>query len=79
MKNSPLIQLSHSRLSLEFGLELLYKREFHQVFDEHQSHPEFGPLMVRMKVKQENGDSIMTEDQWDAASLLPSLSSSTGI
>lgn len=58
----------------EYGLSVEYKEEFHQVFEEHQEHPDFGPLMVRMKVVDSNGESAMDEDQWEAASakkLLP--------
>lgn len=56
------------RMAKEYGLELKYKEEFHEVFAEHQEHPEFGPLMVRMKVVEPNGESSMDEDQWEAAS-----------
>ena len=56
------------RMAREYGLELKYKEEFHEVFAEHQEHPEFGPLMVRMKVVEPNGESSMDEDQWEAAS-----------
>ena len=55
-------------MAKEYGLELKYKEEFHEVFAEHQEHPEFGPLMVRMKVVEPNGESSMDEDQWEAAS-----------
>ena len=55
-------------MAREYGLELKYKEEFHEVFAEHQEHPEFGPLMVRMKVVEPNGESSMDEDQWEAAS-----------
>jgi mRNA (guanine-N7-)-methyltransferase len=53
----------------EYKLYLTYKEEFHQVFEEHQEHPEFGPLMERMKVVDSNGESSMDEDQWEAASM----------
>lgn len=56
------------RMAKEYGLELKYREEFHEVFAEHQEHPEFGPLMVRMKVVESNGESSMDEDQWEAAS-----------
>jgi len=56
-------------MATEYGLDLKYKEEFHEVFAEHQEHPEFGPLMVRMKVVEENGESSMTEDQWEAANI----------
>lgn len=55
-------------MATEYGLQLKYKEEFHAVFEEHQEHPEFGPLMVRMKVVEQNGESSMNEDQWEAAS-----------
>jgi len=56
-------------MATEYGLDLKYKEEFHEVFEEHQEHPEFGPLMVRMKVVEENGESSMNEDQWEAANI----------
>jgi hypothetical protein len=52
----------------EHGLILVYKEEFHHVFTEHRDHPEFGPLLVRMKVVDSKGESAMDFDQWDAAS-----------
>jgi len=56
-------------MAKEYGLELKYREEFHEVFAEHQEHPEFGPLMVRMKVVESNGESSMDEDQWEAANI----------
>lgn len=38
------------------------------MYEEHQEHQEFGPLLVRMKVVDANGESSMDEDQWEAAS-----------
>ncbi len=57
------------RMAAEYHLNLLYMKEFHQVFEEHQEHPEFKPLMLRMKVVDDNGESAMDEDQWEAASM----------
>lgn len=59
-----------SSMAKEYGLDLKYKEEFHGMFEEHQEHPEFGPLMVRMNVVDANGESSMDEDQWEAASEL---------
>jgi len=56
-------------MAAEYNLYPVYKEEFHQVFEEHQEHPEFGPLMVRMKVVDANGESSMDEDQWEAANI----------
>lgn len=55
-------------MAKEYGLFVKYKEEFHEVFSENQEHPEFGPLMLRMKVVDANGESSMDEDQWEAAS-----------
>jgi hypothetical protein len=61
-------------MAAEYGLRPLYRSEFHQVFEEFKEHPEFGPLMVKMKVVDPNGESAMDEDQWEAVSTcLPSL------
>ena len=49
-------------------MELLYKKEFHHIFEEHEDHPEFAPLLQRMHVVDANGESQMDEDQWEAAS-----------
>ncbi|KAJ3773850.1 mRNA capping enzyme-domain-containing protein [Lentinula raphanica] len=56
-------------LAAEYHLHPLYKEEFHDVFSEHRDHPEFGPLMVRMRVVDNNGETSMDEDQWDAANI----------
>ncbi|KAG6813611.1 hypothetical protein H0H92_009228 [Tricholoma furcatifolium] len=58
------------QLASEYDLYPVYKEEFHQVFTEHQEHQEFGPLMVRMKVVDPNGESSMDEDQWEAATII---------
>jgi len=57
------------RLAATYGLVLKYKKEFHQVFEENQEHHEFGPLLQRMNVVDEKGESHMDEDQWEAANV----------
>src|SRR5215472_2282596 len=59
----------------EYKLFPVYKEEFHHVFTEHRDDPEFGTLMIRMKVVNANGESAMDVDQWDAASTFPSSTS----
>ncbi|ETW85458.1 hypothetical protein HETIRDRAFT_311168 [Heterobasidion irregulare TC 32-1] len=56
-------------LAAEYGLHPVYKKEFHEVFEEHQGHAEFGPLLERMKVVDKDGESQMDEDQWEAANI----------
>ena len=58
-------------MAADFGLHPVYKEEFHHVFEEHQDHAEFKPLLVRMKVVDDEGASAMDEDQWEAASMDP--------
>jgi mRNA (guanine-N7-)-methyltransferase len=58
------------QLAAEQGLHLVYRAEFHEVYQEHCDHREYGPLLVRMKVQNEQGESQMDEDQWEAASEL---------
>ncbi|KAF8626061.1 hypothetical protein AX15_005097 [Amanita polypyramis BW_CC] len=57
------------QMAAEYKLHLLYRQEFHRVFEEHQDHAEFGPLMVRMRVVDSDGASAMDEDQWEAANI----------
>jgi len=55
------------QMAAEYKLFPIYKEEFHHVFQEHQEL--YKPLMVRMKVVDDNGESSMDEDQWEAANI----------
>jgi len=57
------------QMAADYGLFPVYKEEFHHVFEEHQDHPDFKPLLVRMKVVDDEGASAMDEDQWEAANI----------
>jgi mRNA (guanine-N7-)-methyltransferase len=57
-----------SRLAAKYDLYPLYKKEFHELFEEFHEHPEFKPLLQRMNVVDANGESEMNDDQWEAAS-----------
>ncbi|CAG8716585.1 12642_t:CDS:2, partial [Acaulospora colombiana] len=54
-------------LTKEYGLSLVYKKEFHEIFQEEQEDPEFSTLLKKMKVVDDKNESAMDEDQWDAA------------
>jgi mRNA (guanine-N7-)-methyltransferase len=60
-----------SRLAANYNLYPLYKKEFHELFEEFHEHPEFKPLLQRMNVVDANGESEMDDDQWEAASTSP--------
>lgn len=55
-------------MAAEYKLHLVYRQEFHNIYEEHQKDREFGQLLVRMKVVDSEGASAMNEDQWEAAS-----------
>ncbi|KAL1755332.1 mRNA capping enzyme-domain-containing protein [Schizophyllum commune] len=56
------------KLAAEYGLLPIYKEPFGEVFQESEKK-EFKQLLIRMKVMNEEGESNMTEDQWDAANV----------
>ncbi|KAF8491945.1 mRNA capping enzyme-domain-containing protein [Gautieria morchelliformis] len=56
-------------LAREHGLHLLYKEEFHNIFEAERSHPDYKRLLQRMYVVSASGESQMDEDQWDAANI----------
>lgn len=63
-----MLLLTGCRLAQEYGLHLLYKAEFHDIFEAEREHREYKPLLQRMNVVSASGESQMDEDQWDAAS-----------
>lgn len=65
------------RLALQYGLHLLYKEEFQEIYNREHGHPEYGPLLEKMKVVDADGTSQMDEDQWEAASAYSSPSTFT--
>ncbi|GJE97968.1 mRNA cap guanine-N7 methyltransferase [Phanerochaete sordida] len=57
------------KLAAEYDLDLIYEKEFHEVYAENEEHPEYGPMLQHMKVVDANGESQMDEDQWEAANI----------
>jgi len=57
------------QLAQEHDLHLVEKKEFHDLFQEEQDHKDYAPLLKRMKVVDDQGDSQMDEDQWEAANV----------
>lgn len=57
------------QLAAEYGLHPIYKKEFHEVFEEFQEHSDFKPLLQRMNVIDANGETEMDEGQWEAANI----------
>lgn len=55
-------------LAAEYGLEVVYRKTFNDVLQEEQGSRDFGPLLGKMGVINEHGESAMDSDQWEAAS-----------
>lgn len=55
-------------LAREYGLELIYRKTFNDVLQEEQGSRDFGPLLGKMGVINQHGESAMDSDQWEAAS-----------
>ena len=61
-------------LASEYGLELVYKRDFGEILAEEQETRDYGPLLERMGVVVNEGGSkrmAMDPPQWEAASESP--------
>jgi hypothetical protein len=58
--------LHFDRLAEEYGLELIYNKKFHQVYEEASQELDFNQLLYRMNVVSENGS--LSADEWEAAS-----------
>jgi len=55
------------RLAEEYGLELIYNKKFHQVYEEASQELDFNQLLYRMNVISEGGS--LSADEWEAASM----------
>jgi len=60
---------SFVQLAAKYDLYPVYRKEFHELFEEFQDNPEFKPLLQRMNVVDANGETEMDEDQWEAANI----------
>ncbi|KAF8300502.1 guanine-N(7)-methyltransferase [Clavulina sp. PMI_390] len=56
-------------LAAEYKLELIYKEDFHTIYEREQEPTEFQQLLTSMKVVDSRGKSALDQDQWDAASV----------
>ncbi|KAF8298358.1 hypothetical protein DL93DRAFT_2189849 [Clavulina sp. PMI_390] len=56
-------------LAAEYGLELIYKEDFHTIYEREQKPTEFRQLLTLMKVVDSRSERALDQDQWDAASM----------
>lgn len=59
-----------SSVAEDYGLYPIYKEEFHSIYEQEAKEPEYAGLLKTMKVVDQNGESAMDEEQWEAASML---------
>lgn len=52
----------------EYGLEPIFHADFQQIFVQEKDDPHFADLLRRMRVVDDQGNTDMTFDQWEAAS-----------
>ncbi|KAF8300495.1 mRNA capping enzyme, large subunit, partial [Clavulina sp. PMI_390] len=56
-------------LAAAYGRELIYREDFHTIYEREQEPTEFRQLLTSMKVVDSRGKSALDQDQWDAASM----------
>ncbi|CAJ0914562.1 9051_t:CDS:2, partial [Entrophospora sp. SA101] len=55
------------KLAKEYGLKLLYKKSFHDLYEEEKKNDKFYDLLFQMQViGKRPDDSKMTDDEWEA-------------
>ncbi|KAG2112840.1 guanine-N(7)-methyltransferase domain-containing protein [Suillus clintonianus] len=57
------------QMAAQYGLHPVFKKEFHEVFEENREHGDFKPLMVRMNVCDASGASSMDDEEWEAVNI----------
>ncbi|OAV95310.1 hypothetical protein PTTG_03640 [Puccinia triticina 1-1 BBBD Race 1] len=57
------------RLAQEFGLKLVYKKGFHELFQTEKANPSYKSLLFKMKVINSEGNLMISSDQWDATGI----------
>ncbi|KAJ3159971.1 mRNA cap guanine-N7 methyltransferase [Geranomyces michiganensis] len=55
------------RLAGEYGLELVYKEKFHDLYQKGSTNPQYRDLLTRMNVL--NPEGTMSADEWEVAGL----------
>lgn len=61
--------LANISLAEDANLEMVYRRSFHEIYEDEKDDESFGRLMDRMAVKDEDGNRGIKGEEWDAAGL----------
>lgn len=57
------------QMAAQYRLHPVFKKEFHEVFEENREHEDFKQLMVRMNVCDATGASSMEDEEWEAVNI----------
>ena len=61
--------LANISLAEDANLEMVYRRSFHEIYEDEKDDDSFGRLIDRMAVKDEDGNRGIKGEEWDAAGL----------
>lgn len=56
-------------LAEDVNLEMVYRRSFHEIYEDEKDDEVYGKLMDRMNVKDDDGNRGIKGEEWDAAGL----------
>ncbi|KAA1064188.1 mRNA cap guanine-N7 methyltransferase [Puccinia graminis f. sp. tritici] len=57
------------RLAQEYGLKLVYKKGFHELFQIERANPSYKNLLYKMRVTNSEGNLVIPNDQWEATGI----------
>jgi len=58
---------AHYSLAEDANLEMVYRRSFHEMYEDEKDDASYGRLLDRMGVKDEDGGRGIKGEEWDAA------------
>ncbi|RGB32408.1 guanine-N(7)-methyltransferase domain-containing protein [Rhizophagus diaphanus] len=57
------------KLAQQYGLELIYKKRFHDLYNEFKEETHYRELLYSMRVIDKRGEDEMSDDEWEATGM----------
>ncbi|GBC03800.1 hypothetical protein RclHR1_05320017 [Rhizophagus clarus] len=57
------------KLASQYGLELVYKKRFHDLYNEVKEEPHYRELLYSMRVIDKRNEEEMSDDEWEATGM----------